>query len=227
MEISPRSAVAYNLLGQLFYRKQQIGRAVECLRVSYEIEPVGTTAYAVGGMLRRLRRHQAAIEWFRKAVAHDPGHARAHLSLAECYIDLGQFSEAKAVCDQSLLMGNASTELYSGLGLAEAGLLRPAHAVTAYRNSLAIDPGNRIAVSNMANVIAHLCEWSEAKKYQGAALDLTLKAIEADEPFCMMPFTALTMDLPPETQRRITAQHVRVVTGGAATRAAATVPAAN
>ncbi len=224
VESSPKSGAALVLLGELLFRKNRIREAAACLYRAYPLAPNAATAYTLGSLLRQLQRHREAIDWFNKTLAHDPRHANAFLSLAASLADLGQFRDAKEVCERSLAFGNASSKLYCNLGMAEAGMLRPDGAVAAYRKALALDPADRITVSNMANSIAHLCEWNDAKTYQDAAVELTRRAMDADEPFCMMPFTALTLDLDPEIQRRITAHHVHVKTPDAASYVAGTGP---
>ncbi|MCC6197845.1 MAG: tetratricopeptide repeat protein [Burkholderiales bacterium] len=209
LEAAPDAAASHNLLGDVHHRRGEIAHAADCFQRAFHLAPTAYSAHRLGNHRKMQRRYAEAIAWLRKAIELDPRRPNAYLSLSSCLIEIGRFEEGKAVCESSVRQGFANPDIYSNLGAAEAGLLRFADAVDAYEHALRLDSNHPATLSNMANCIAHLCDWERTRKYHRIATDRVLEAIDADGDFRMMPFTALTIDLAPGTQRRIAEHWIR------------------
>ena len=91
-------------------------------------------------MLARGGQAGAALEYFERAVAGDPGNAEARLALAAALARLGRAAEAVPHFEQALAAGRRSPAPLNALGFArlEAGDRRG--GLAALGESLTLDP---------------------------------------------------------------------------------------
>lgn len=76
-------------------------------------------AYEEGSMAMRSRAFEVAIAQFQKALKYDSGFAEAHLSLANCYVVLGDKASARPWLENAIRFGNGRSDFhmaYQALG---------------------------------------------------------------------------------------------------------------
>jgi tetratricopeptide (TPR) repeat protein len=115
------------------------------------------------------RYYAKAIPLYEKAVAIDPGFARAYNNLAMCYLHLDYKSEAERTLHKAF-------ELSEGLPGIEKFMIQANYhnwqeqydeAIEAYLKMLEIDPFESSGNNNLANVYARQGKWNQAiAKYE-------------------------------------------------------------
>jgi len=91
--LDPRLAAAYRFRGIALLDVGKLDSAVAALESACALAPDDTqNTVLLGGALQSAGRTQAAIDCFRKVIERDPGHARAHASLALSLLGSGDYA---------------------------------------------------------------------------------------------------------------------------------------
>ena len=91
--LDPRLAAAFRFRGIGLLDVGELDAAVEALESACALAPDDLqSAVLLGGALQGAGRTQAAIDCFRKVIERDPGHARAHASLALSLLGSGDYA---------------------------------------------------------------------------------------------------------------------------------------
>ena len=110
--------------------------------------------------------HAAAIPYFERAIALDPGYGRAHAALALTYYDIADNGWAKQLgftwedvlarsrqhLDQALQHPTSTAYLLQGEWLRVAG--RFDEAVVESERAVALDPSDSLALANLSNILS-------------------------------------------------------------------------
>jgi tetratricopeptide (TPR) repeat protein len=104
--------------------------------------------------LSEKKQYDAAVEAWEKAVALDPGDARAHNNFGIALAGAGRMGEAIEEYRKSLTLNANSSQTENNLGsaLAEKGNLEEARSH--FENALRINPDNASAAVNLGNALA-------------------------------------------------------------------------
>jgi tetratricopeptide (TPR) repeat protein len=94
-----------------------------------------------GDRLRERGLYPDAETAYRKAVAADPGHARAHVGLAFTLIGLERYPEAEAASREAIRVDPGLARAHACLGGALYGRQRYPEAEAACREAIRLDPG--------------------------------------------------------------------------------------
>jgi tetratricopeptide (TPR) repeat protein len=101
VEIAPRLASAYFLLGNCLASLKQFPAAAEALRKALKLDPNRADyCVALGEVLSHMPGNATgAIEWFRKALVLRPGYVLAEYCLAVQYNKQGNFKSAASLLE--------------------------------------------------------------------------------------------------------------------------------
>ncbi len=126
---------------------------------------------AKGFALFQQGHSDLAVDVLERAIAADPGHAKAHNNMALASIDLGELELAEAHYRESLAI-EPHAAIYNDLGyvLERQGLAE--EAIEAYRSSLALDPASATAHLNLGASLAREGAFAEAKQHLQKVLTL-------------------------------------------------------
>jgi tetratricopeptide (TPR) repeat protein len=125
---------------------------------------------AVANVLCTRGQPALAVVCLRKALAIDPGNARAHNSIGVALQQLGQAEEALSHHQQALALSPDMAEAHAGLGNAHRLLGRLEEAAGHYQNALSVKPGYAVAHNDIANILHVLGRSDEAIDHYQHAL---------------------------------------------------------
>ncbi|XP_055591689.1 protein O-mannosyl-transferase TMTC2-like [Uranotaenia lowii] len=195
-----RSAIGVNPpkalgnLGSVLSAQGRNQEAKEALKAALSYRPnMADVHYNLGILLQNQQDYAEAVESFRKAIQFRPSLALAYLNLGTSLIALGRCQEAVTVLREGSKLDGAglrdraahdnariSALLQLGNLYAEQGKLQRALAV--YREALHILPDRyppQGIYHRLGDVFARLNQWSEAERFQRAALEAQPDHIEA------------------------------------------------
>ena len=114
----------------------------------------------------------AAVAWFRKAVALRPDFAPAQANLGLLLVAMQRPAEAEPALRVAVSLMPRDAGLRNALGVAQAALQRPAEAEQAYRAALEAAPGLPEAHANLGNCLRRLGRVAEAEAHLVRAIEL-------------------------------------------------------
>lgn len=140
LELNPRNARGWNLLGNLQLESGALAGAIE----SYERALVLDRNYAVARHNRAVALMQGgrpaeAEKEFAHLVGLKPGESTALVPLGICRAAQGKHSEAVAAFDQALTLGAGTAVLHRARAESLSNLNRPAEALASYDRAVAAD----------------------------------------------------------------------------------------
>lgn len=152
----------------------------------------------LGVSLISLRRLDEALVACKRAIALDPKHPNAHLSLIKCLIDMGHKTEAQQHLRAVLPLCEDSTHNR----LMAAGFLETCRleeeAVEQYREVLRASPDNQRAKARLFDLTLSLCDWQDYDSRTTALIDDIARQTEAGDPisFDVFNLQALPVSYP-------------------------------
>jgi choline-sulfatase len=152
LDVAPGNAEARRGLGELALERGAVGEATALLEPVVAEDPTDVPAMVKLGVARmRAGRAEDALALFRRAVALDSRNPEALVDLAGALGKLGRAAEAVPYFEQAIEVGGRTTAALNGLGIArlESGDARG--AARAFRDSLALDPGQ----AKVAELLKH------------------------------------------------------------------------
>ncbi|XP_055542492.1 protein O-mannosyl-transferase TMTC2 [Wyeomyia smithii] len=187
-----RSAIGVNPpkalgnLGSVLSAQGRHQEAKEALKAALSYRPnMADVHYNLGILLQNQQDYSEAVESFRKAIQFRPSLALAYLNLGTSLIALGRCQEAASILREGAKLDGAglrdraahdnariSALLQLGNLYADQGKLQPALAV--YREALHILPDRyppQGIYHRLGEVFARLNQWTEAERFQRAALE--------------------------------------------------------
>lgn len=108
---------------------------------------------------------------FRRAIAADPGNARAHVNLAATLLELGQLDDAERAARRAVELEPSSPSGYNNLGLILAQMGRLSAAEDAYLDGLRLEPEHPEIQGNLANALVLQGRPAEAISWFDRALE--------------------------------------------------------
>ncbi|NLK08529.1 MAG: tetratricopeptide repeat protein [Firmicutes bacterium] len=95
IELEGHSSFAYNKLGVIFARSEDLGRAKTCFENALTIEPESAPALSnLGNVYRENGDLDGAIRLYKSAIEYDPDYATAYHNLGVVYRQKGDFQKA-------------------------------------------------------------------------------------------------------------------------------------
>ena len=103
IDLEPSFGVPYQLLGEIYLKREEYSAAVEWFRKAVNIMPEDVeTLMGLGRALAALDNTDAALEALRKAATMAPENAQVHLHLSRLYFRTGDEAKAREEADLSV-----------------------------------------------------------------------------------------------------------------------------
>ncbi len=148
--LSPRSALAYNNLANVYHRRGDDDRAILELTEALRRNPRHKESHSNMGVLHGMagRKEEAILE-FKESLRSDPSYSPASLHLAEIYLEQRRYDEAEEILRGVLEKNNYLSQAHNALAivLEEKGLSREAE--THYREAAEINPEYVVPLRNL------------------------------------------------------------------------------
>jgi len=159
--------------------------------------------FFLGELFQQKGKPIEAAKCFLKVIQLAPDHYASYVNLSSSYLRVGNFEEAKRACQVALSKDWKTAPVYGNLGAAYMGKTQIDDAIKAFTIALNKDPENDRMLSNMANIVAHSCDWVTTEKIHARACKRAREAIATNGSFVLRPFTALTINIDPLEHRKI------------------------
>lgn len=151
IRINPQHPAAHSLLGNILAQLRQPQSALHHLQRALELDPRdAAAANTLGSLLRDLGRFADAVACLTRAVELQPTNLPARFLLADAYQHRGMRKEARTVLKGLLAFPQAAAESHLSLGRLDVVDGELQRALDHFAAALALDPGNRAALSGMA-----------------------------------------------------------------------------
>lgn len=148
--LSPRSALAYNNLANVYHRRGDDDRAILELKEALRYSPRHKESHSNMGVLHGLagRKEEAILE-FKESLRSDPSYYPASLHLAEIYLQQRRRDEAEEILRGLLKENNYLFQAHNALAivLEEKGQSREAE--THYREADKLNPEYVVPLRNL------------------------------------------------------------------------------
>jgi eukaryotic-like serine/threonine-protein kinase len=161
--LRPRSAGAWNNLGNALRAQGKLDEAVACNKKAIDLDPKLFVAYlTLGNALRDQGKLDEAIAAYRKASALDPKYAAAHNNLGVVLYRQKKVDEAIACYKKAIALDPKDPHPYSNLGNALRDQKKLGEAIAAFRKAIDLDPKHFEAHLNLGNALGDQGKLGEA-----------------------------------------------------------------
>ncbi|MCB9644510.1 MAG: tetratricopeptide repeat protein [Myxococcales bacterium] len=123
IQLDPNSRSYQYRLASLFYRKQQLGKALQIYNKLLKIKDQdkrqkAEVFMARGNLFFEVRDWKRALKDYQRTLKIDNGLVKAHVLVGDCYVQLKQFNPAVRSYTRALrfIRGRARAELYAKMG---------------------------------------------------------------------------------------------------------------
>lgn len=118
--------------------------------------------YEHGTSLRKLGRHDEAIQAFEAAIALNPNFAEAHNSRAIALATLGRYQDALASLDRAIELSPDYAEGHNNRGIVLQELGQLDAALASFDKAVALKPDNARAHNNRGTILSELRRYADA-----------------------------------------------------------------
>ena len=169
MALGQGHAGFHRVLGWACLRTSRIVDAESEMRKAVELEPQSwIVTFAMGTVLRAMRRYAEAEEFFRRAVDLQPSSAPSLINLGACHLDRGNLIAAEAMMRRALEVDAKSASAWNNLGLILIRQERLEEGVDAHRRAEQLECDTGADAVNFLNFGVALRESGDTQ----AALDV-------------------------------------------------------
>lgn len=163
LQIAPDQFIALHMLGVLESDAGNYQQAEILLSRAVAMDARSAEAHmSLGVALNGLKRHDAARESYRTALALRPNYALALSNLGNASAALGRYQEARESYDRALAIDRNLAEAHNGRGSALCRLRNYDEALASLNRALAIRPDDAAALANRAVALRELQRFDEA-----------------------------------------------------------------
>ncbi len=128
IEIAPQIAKSHLLRGRIMIERGELEEARKSLTTSAQLDPKGADApYYLGIVHERFRQHEAALGFYRRAIANAPSNAQYVVAASEMLVQMKRLDEAEAVLNtphESLVHNSAIRHTQGQLAMVRADYSR-------------------------------------------------------------------------------------------------------
>ena len=127
--------------------------SIDDLRMATVVEPTFYRAWNnLGVAMVKLERPNEAIQYYRRAIEHQPKSGAARANLGRLYLDIGRPKEAETALSMAASIDDENAGVFYLLGLARWQTGRPTPAVEALERALELDEQHQEARTLMATI---------------------------------------------------------------------------
>ncbi len=155
LALSPDQVDVLKLLAAGLFAQGKTSEGIRQLRLAIDIAPSADAHIQLGGVLATTGDFDGALASYRSAVVQQPRSIAAWHTLAALLKALARYDEAEECCDAGLRLDSS----HAGLKYTQSTILfeqaRLEEAITAARESLAIEPDNPAAHSALLRMLSY------------------------------------------------------------------------
>jgi protein O-GlcNAc transferase len=166
VQLAPKQADFYLLLGQKQQKAKQYQEAIQSYRRSTELNPQMFGAhYGVGVVLYLLGDFAGAATELQSLLELNPDHAYAHYQLGKLLVKQEEFSKAATHLEDAIRLQPTLAEAYAELGALLKRRNETEQAEKAFRNAVRLNPELTKACYGLAQLLLAKGEKEEARKF--------------------------------------------------------------
>ena len=140
-KVSPESPQNHNNLGDLYFRRGELEKAVEEFQTAIKLKPnYGDACHNLANVYREMGQDDLAIENYRKALSFNPRLWQSYQNIAGIYFAQKNAPLAKENMEKAVAINPQSAELHANLGLVCLKLGESQKAKEEFLKALEIDP---------------------------------------------------------------------------------------
>jgi tetratricopeptide (TPR) repeat protein len=179
IKTSPTLVEAYVLRAQCYEKLNKLQEAADDYAKASEMDPKNFQYCDNAGRLYYLLgKYNDAIHMLNRSISLNKGSLNAYLIKVNCLMQLKNYSEALATCDQALVIKKTALNYYNH-GMVSEKLNNDKVAETDYRKSLLIDKKFKESYVGLANVLTRQNKTDDALKYCNQVIALYPSYTEA------------------------------------------------
>ena len=179
-------AEAHMNRGITLYRLKRLEDALASYGKAVRLNPARAEAYNNrGNALLDLKRHDEALADFDKAIGIRPAYADAYVNRGNALRALDRREDAVASYDRAIALMPALAEAHNNRGGVLKTIKRLDEALDSYETALRLKPDYAMPLSEIVNLRAHLCDWTNMAERRATLSALAMNG-EAVPPFFML-----------------------------------------
>lgn len=180
VEVQPRLADAWHMLGVLAYQTGHSVTATDLISEAIALDPGKAAAHVnLGLALASCGQQDRAVAAYRRALAIQPNYAEAHNNLGASLAARGDLDEARKCYERTLVLDPNHVEAHYNLGTTLAAEDRLDEAVASCRRALTLRPDHVEAHTNLGAIFAKKGRLDEARTCYERALAIKPDHVEA------------------------------------------------
>lgn len=155
LQVSPRSMIAHNNLGNVFAQRGRVDEAMVQYQEALAINPAyAVTHYNLGVAFMQKGRVDEAIAQYQEALKIDPEDAESHCNLGVSFMQKGRVDEAITQYRKALENNPYNANVHCNLGAALFQQRRIDEAIDQFQQALRLKPDYGDALTNLAKAQA-------------------------------------------------------------------------
>jgi tetratricopeptide (TPR) repeat protein len=149
--LRPRSAGAWNNLGNALRDQGKLDEAVACYQKAIDLDPKHVLAHMnLGSALRFQKKLDEAVAYYKKAIALDPSFVGPHYNLGNVlWQDLKDHGKAIECFRKAIDADPQFAAAHNHLGNVLAEQKKLDEAIVCFKKAIALDPKNALAHNNL------------------------------------------------------------------------------
>ena len=160
-------SIAYTNLGSAYQKRGQLDKAMENYNKAISLDPNDYLAYTNRGVIfDRMGQFDKAIESHNKAIVSNPGDYKAYFNRGLTYDKMGRITDAIEDFQRTLRLNTQDTQViawaYNNLGILYGKVGMDDQSITAFNNSLAIEPNSPFTFYNRGFAYAYQGQYNRA-----------------------------------------------------------------
>ena len=167
-------------LAQAYEHENKVTDAESAYQQAIQAHPNSRYSYNLfGTFYRRRNEYDKALHMLGKVIQIAPDWYGTYVNVGAIYNDMGQYEKAIDPLKQSIAI-RPSYPGYVNLGVAYAGLNRPAEAARAYEEATKLDPQQSVTWGNLGSTLYYSGKKDEATGPTRKAIDLALQDLKTN-----------------------------------------------
>lgn len=169
---NPTDDDAYRGLAYAYERQGNVVEAEQTFRSAINMRPQYWASYNwLGIFYLRHHRYQQAAEMYQQVTNLAPDNFRGYANLCSAYLVMARYSDALAACQRSIV-ARINASAFNNMGVVYFYQRRFDDAARASQDALKVEPNNRIAWANLAEVYYWTGRKQESADAYRKAIDL-------------------------------------------------------
>ena len=165
ISLQPDYVTAYNDLGAVYMKLNQLDKAEQTLRQAIKLNDKWYLPQLnLGVVLNRQRKHQEAAKLLTELATNHPDQPTIHPPLIEALIEARQWPQAEEELQRALTVkGSDTVDLKIKLGIVTLRQSKFPAAVAAFREATSVEPDNALAQFNLGVALMESGNLDEAE----------------------------------------------------------------